>query len=301
MSAVSIIKGSIKLAGLLFRPTSHSTKLPGLVVIHPTGGVKEQTARTYAQKLSQQGYVAICYDASHQGESEGLPRYLEDPAARATDASAVVDYLQRLDYVDSNRIGVVGICAGGGYAVAAAKGDHRFKAVAVVGAVSMGHGVRLGRSGTDDPAEKVGVLDHVAQAVRAEADGDEAVTIPIVSPTLDENPTKDAQDTYEYYLTPRAQHPNSPNKMLLRSMQLLMSFDPWHLADIYLTQPVLMIAGEKASTRWHAEMLFKVLDGKNKGLKKVILPDGGHIDLYDREDYVNPAVNEIAGFFKQAI
>jgi fermentation-respiration switch protein FrsA (DUF1100 family) len=84
-------------------------------------------------------------------------------------------------------------------------------------------------------------------------------------------------------------------------MQLLMSFDPWHLADIYLTQPVLMIAGEKASTRWHTEMLFKVLDGKNKGLKKVILPDGGHIDLYDREDYVNPAVNEIAGFFKQAI
>jgi fermentation-respiration switch protein FrsA (DUF1100 family) len=159
----------------------------------------------------------------------------------------------------------------------------------------------MGRSGTDDPAEKVGVLDHVAQAVRAEADGGEAVTIPIVSPTLDENRTKDARDTYEYYLTPRAQHPNSPNKMLLRSMQLLMNFDPWHLADIYLTQPVLMIAGEKASTRWHTEMLFKVLDGKNKGLRKVILPHGGHIDLYDQEDYVNPAVNEIAGFFNQAI
>ncbi|EXK26648.1 hypothetical protein FOMG_16816 [Fusarium oxysporum f. sp. melonis 26406] len=300
MSAISIVKGSIKLAGLLFKPSSLS-KAPGVVVIHPTGGVKEQTASTYAKKLSQQGYVAICYDASHQGESEGMPRYLEDPAARVTDASAVADYLQRLDYVDANRIGIVGICAGGGYAVAAAKGDRRFKAVAVVSAVSMGHGVRLGRSGDDNPAEKVAVLDQVAQSLQAEANGGEAVTVPIVSPTLAENPTKDARDTYEYYLTSRAQHPNSPNKMLLRSMQLLMNFDPWHFADIYLTQPVLLVAGEKASTRWHTETLFKVLDGKNKGLKKIIMPNGGHIDFYDQEDYVNPTVQEITEFFKPVV
>ncbi|EWZ85543.1 hypothetical protein BFJ70_g4022 [Fusarium oxysporum] len=155
MSAISIVKGSIKLAGLLFKPSSLSKAL-GVVVIYPTGGVKEQTAST------------------------------------VTDASAVADYLQRLDYVDANRIGIVGICAGGGYAVAAAKGDRRFKAVAVVSAASMGHGVRLGRSGDDNPAEKVAVLDQVAQSLQAEANGGEAVTVLIMSPTLAENPTKDA-------------------------------------------------------------------------------------------------------------
>lgn len=301
MSAISIIKGSIQLAGLLFKPSSLPTKAPGVVIIHPSGGVKEQTASTYAKKLSQQGYVAICYDASHQGESEGLPRYLEDPAARASDASAVADYLQKLDYVDAKRIGLVGICAGGGYAIAAAKCDHRLKAVAVIGAVSMGHALRLGLNGDENPADKLVVLDQVAQAVQAEAEGGEAVTVPIVPPPLGENPTKDERDTYEYYLTPRAQHPSSPNKMLLRSMSLLVDFDPWHFADVYLTQPVLIVAGEKASTRWHSEMLFGVLDKKNKGLRKVILPNGGHIDLYDREDYVNPAVDEIAGFFKPVV
>ncbi|KAH6961928.1 X-Pro dipeptidyl-peptidase protein [Ilyonectria sp. MPI-CAGE-AT-0026] len=301
MSAVSITKGSIKLAGLVFKPSSLSTKAPGLVVVHPTGGVKEQTASTYAKRLSEQGYVAICYDASHQGESEGLPRYLEDPAARVTDASAVADFLQRLDYVDANRIGIVGICGGGGYAIAAAKGDHHFKAVAVISAVSMGHGVRLGNDGNDDPAEKVTVLDQVSQALQAEGKGGEAVTVPIVPPTLDANATKEARDIYEYYLTPRAQHPNSPNKMLLRSMQLLMTFDPWYLADIYLTQPVLIVAGEKATTRWHSEKLFRVLDGKNKDLKKVIMPNGGHIDFYDQEGYVSPTVTEIADFFKSRV
>ncbi|KAH6900797.1 X-Pro dipeptidyl-peptidase protein [Thelonectria olida] len=253
MSAVSIVKGSIKLAGLVFKPSSLSTKAPGLVIVHPTRGVKEQAASTYAKKHSQQGYVTICYDASQQGESERLPRYLEDPAASVTDASAVADYLQLLDYVDVNRIGIVGICAYGGYAVAATKGDHRFKAVAVVSAVSMVYGIRLGRSGNDDPAEKVAaVLDQVVQALQAEADGGESVTVPIVSPTLNENPTKDTRDTYEY-------------------------------------------------TRWHTETLFKVLDGKNKGLKKVIMPNGGHIDFYDQEDYVNPTVEEIAGFFKPIV
>ncbi|RXG41777.1 hypothetical protein VDGE_30529 [Verticillium dahliae] len=164
MSAISIPKGSIKLAGLLFKPASLSAKIPGIVIVHPTGGVKEQTVSIYAKKLSERGHVAICFDASHQGESEGLPRYLEDPAARVSDASAVADYLQGLEYVDPNRIGIVGICAGGGYATAAATSDHRFKALAVVSPVNMGLGVRLGSRGEEDAAQKVALLEQVAQA-----------------------------------------------------------------------------------------------------------------------------------------
>lgn len=152
-----------------------------------------------------------------------------------TGASAVADFLQQLYYVDANRIGIVRICRGGGYAIAAAKGDHRFKAVAVISAVSMGHGVRLRNDSNHDPAEKVAVLDQVSQALQAEAKGCEAVTVPIVPPVLDANATKEARDIDEFYLTPRVPHPNSPKKMLLRSMQFFMTLDPGHLADIYLT------------------------------------------------------------------
>lgn len=83
-------------------------------------------------------------------------------------------------------------------------------------------------------------------------------------------------------------------------MQLLMTFDPWYLADIYLTQPVLIAAGDKATT-WHSEKLFNVLDGKNKDHKKVIMPNGGHMNFYDQEDYINPMVAEIADFFKSRV
>jgi dienelactone hydrolase len=130
MSEVSIKKGPITLAGLLFKPPTHGGKTPGLVIVHPGGGVKEQTAKTHASRLATAGFTTIAYDASYQGASGGEPHFLEDPNERVSDVYAVVDYLQNLDTVDPEKIGVLGICAGGGYSVAAAKGDHRLKAVA---------------------------------------------------------------------------------------------------------------------------------------------------------------------------
>lgn len=84
-------------------------------------------------------------------------------------------------------------------------------------------------------------------------------------------------------------------------MQLLLNFDPGNFTNVYLTRPVLIVAGEIATTRWNSEMLFRALDGKNKGLKKVIMPNGGHINLYDQENYVNPTVTEIVDFFKSKL
>ncbi|KIX97866.1 uncharacterized protein Z520_06644 [Fonsecaea multimorphosa CBS 102226] len=302
MSAIRIPKGSINLAGLLFKPAPlpDKSKAPGLVVIHPGGGVKEQTASTYAKRLAERGFVAICYDASHQGDSEGLPHFLEDPAARVTDASAVVDYLQRLDYVDANRIAVVGICAGGGYAAAAAKGDHRLKAVAMVSAVNIGDGARYGWYGKDQPSSHVADLDQVAQAIQAEAtQGAEAASAPYVPPKPHDDKTPvDLADAYDYYCTPRAQHKNAQNKMLLRSAPLVLNFDAWQFADLFLTQPVLIVVGEKAESRWHSEKIYKILDGKNDNVKKVVVPNGRHMDFYDKDDFVNPAIDNIVDFFK---
>lgn len=297
MSAISIPKGSIKLAGLLFKPSTLTRKLPGIIILHPAGGLKEQTVSIYAKKLSERGHVVICFDAAHQGESEGLPRYLEDPAVRVSDASAVADYLQGLDYVDPNRVGIVGVCAGGGYATAAASNDHRFKAVALVSPVNMGLGVRLGRRGEDDAAQKLILFEQAAQARQAEAQGGEPVLVPIVQP-LGESPSEEDRKVHDYYMTPRGQHPRWVNRMLLYSLPLLANFDPWRFADIYLKQPVLIIVGENSAQRWQAEALFNRLDGNNKGLKNIIVPKGGHVDFYDQDEYVSPAVDEIVKFFK---
>ncbi|KAH7230167.1 uncharacterized protein BKA55DRAFT_696700 [Fusarium redolens] len=172
------------------------------------------------------------------------------------------------------RGGLVGICAGGGYAVGAAKGDHRFKAVSIAD-------------------EKAAALDQVAQAVQAEAAGNEPVAAPYAPPTLDDNTPYDLKEAYEYYLTARGQHPNAQNKMLLRSTGLVINFDAWLIADIFLTQPLLIVVGEKAESRWHSEKIYKILDGKNKALKKVVVPNARHMDFYDKEDYINPAIEKI--------
>lgn len=142
MSAISIPKGPISLAGLLFAPTNASGKTAALIIVHPGGGVKEQTAQKYAKKLSNAGFTTVAYDASFQGASGGEPHFLEDPYERVSDVYAVISYLQGLDSVDADKIGVVGICAGGGYAIAATKGDHRIKAVATLSMVNIGDSAR---------------------------------------------------------------------------------------------------------------------------------------------------------------
>ena len=141
---VSFNNKANKLAGHLHLPENFSVdrKYPALVGIHPAGGVKEQVIGLYAKKLSAQGYVVLVYDASYQGESEGEPRLLEDPTTRVEDARCAADYLTTLPYVDEERMGVYGVCAGGGYAISVAQTERRFKAVATVSAASVGESSR---------------------------------------------------------------------------------------------------------------------------------------------------------------
>lgn len=131
---------------------------PAVVVSHPGGGVKEQTAGTYAKKLAEQGLVTIAFDRSYQGESTGLPRQQENPAVSTEDVSAVVDYLTTLPYVDNVRIGAMGICAGAGYTANAAIDDQRIKAVGTVSAVNIGSMFRNGWDGSVKDADAAPVL-----------------------------------------------------------------------------------------------------------------------------------------------
>ncbi|MFC9471916.1 alpha/beta hydrolase [Nocardia sp. NPDC056952] len=150
MQNIEFSNARITMAGDLFLPENFSADqyYPAIVCVHPGGGVKEQTAGLYAEKLAAQGFVTLAFDASHQGESGGIPRRLEDPFARVEDIRAAVDYLSILDFVDADRIGAFGVCAGGGYAIDATKTDRRIKAVGTVSPVDIGATFRKGWDGS---------------------------------------------------------------------------------------------------------------------------------------------------------
>ena len=156
-----------------------SNSYPVVIVSHPGGGVKEQTAGTYARKLAEEGFVTIAYDASYQGESGGLPRQTENPAVRTEDVSAVLDYMTTLSFVDRDRIGAMGICAGAGYTANAAINDPRIKAVGTVSAVNIGQMFRNGWTNNVADADAEPLIKIGADARTADAQGGEPARFPL--------------------------------------------------------------------------------------------------------------------------
>lgn len=163
---INFKKMDLSIAGLLFLPENFdgNKKCPAVVVTHPGGGVKEQCSSLYAWNLARNGFVALAFDASHQGESGGLPRYLEDPASRVEDIRSAVDYLTTLSYVDENKIGAMGICAGAGYTMNAIQTDSRIKAAAGISTWDVGNSAREGFPGVNIPNFMQKLLREVAEA-----------------------------------------------------------------------------------------------------------------------------------------
>jgi Dienelactone hydrolase family len=161
MNAVKFKNGALETAGNLHFPAGfdEEKRYPAIVCCHPAGGVKEQTSGVYASKLAAEGFVTIAFDASYQGESGGEPRYLENPYARVEDISAALDYLTTLPYVDRDRIGAMGICAGAAYTVTAALGDRRIKAVGAVSAANYGAVLRNGWDGRSNFDQAFAMLE----------------------------------------------------------------------------------------------------------------------------------------------
>lgn len=298
METTTFANGPVTMAGALYRPEGfdQGTRYPAIVTVHPGGGVKEQTAGIYAAKMAEQGFVALAFDASYQGESGGEPHFLEDPSARVEDVRAAVDHLQSLDFVDEERIGVLGVCAGGAYGTTATMTDHRIKALAMVSCLNIGTAWRQGWFGADPVSAAVPALDGIAQQRTAEsARGADPSTAPYVPAQTDENTPYDMVQASEYYLTPRAQHPNAKNTYLAtKSIPKIMAFDAFHLVEDLLTAPVLMVAGSDAGSLWHTTELH----GRLRGEKKLVVVDGGtHMDFYDVPKYVDRAVAEATPFF----
>ncbi len=297
MKSVDFQNSGMTMAGNVFFPAGFDSqrKYPAIVVVHPGGGVKEQTAGLYAQRLAEHGFITLAFDASHQGASGGMPRFLDDPMRRVGDIYSAVDYLTTLSYVDAFRIGALGICAGSGATIKASSTDRRIKAVGTVSGVDVGAAFRNGWEGTGPLSDQFAILEAAAKQRTAEAAGAAPVYIPYVPNVGDMTAPLDLQEAADYYLTPRGQNPNAPNRMLLTSANYMVSFTGFDRVDTLLTQPLLIIAGNKAGSLWHSQEL----NAKAAGPKELFIVDGAtHMDLYDGEG-AEIAANKLYPFFAQ--
>ncbi|WP_232520022.1 alpha/beta hydrolase [Actinosynnema pretiosum] len=200
-TTVTFPSNDFTIAGALFTPDGRPDgRLPGVVVSHPGGGVKEQSASTYAERLAREGFAALVFDAARQGESTGEPRGLEDPFQRAEDVKSAVTFLSTRAEVDPDRIGALGLCASGGYVPYAAQTDLRVRAVATVSAADMGDVVRRGVGRTQEPAVLREALRPAGELRTTEGRGEPVLRGPWAPDEWADAPRDSHEgETHEYY------------------------------------------------------------------------------------------------------
>lgn len=275
---------------------------PAILCAHPISSCKEQTAAIYAEKLAALGYVVLAFDASHQGASSGEPRYLEDPASRVEDFRCAVDYLVTLGYVDEARIGVLGICGGGGYAVNAAMTERRIKAVGTVVAANYG---RIMREGDQSPDAALKTLEAIGRQRTAEARGAEPAIVTYIPASVAEREKAgitdiDIVEAVEYYTTPRGQQPGSPNKLRFSGLQAAVGFDAFHLAEHLLTQPLQIVVGSKPGAFGSLRDGYELFSRARSERKNLFVVEGAsHYDLYDQPEYVEQAMAKLGPFYQE--
>lgn len=288
----------IEIAANVYTPADYdpAKKFPTVVVAHPNGGVKEQVAGLYAQRLAESGYIAIAADASYQGASGGQPRNVDKPANRIEDIRGMADYIAQYAGVDASRLGVLGVCGGGGYSLAAAQTDKRFKAVATLSMFNSGVVRRNGfmNSQVSTIQER---LKQASEARALEAGGGE-VRYAADTKTTDEQADKMPFDLYReghYYYNRTHAHPNSTFRYTMSSLIDLMAFDASANMEL-INQPLLMMAGSKADSYYMTDEAFKKATGTNE--KELFLIQGAtHIQTYYVPEYVEQAVNKLNEFF----
>ena len=304
---VNIHPVTYKLNGLdisanVYTPANFDPKAkhPTVVVAHPNGGVKEQVAGLYAQHLAELGYVTITADAAYQGASGGQPRSVDKPANRIEDIHGMADFISQYSGADSTRLGLLGICGGGGYSLATAETDKRFKSVATV---SMFNSGRVRRNGyVDSQLDTIQQRLQQASAARAQEAAGGAVMYSGDANLSDEQIAKLPFDLYrqgyEYYWKTHA-HPNSTFKYTTSSLIDLVRFDATNQIDL-IQQPLLMIAGTKADSLYMTEDAFaKATGAKDKELFK--LEGATHIETYWVPKYVDAAITKLNTFYTRTL
>lgn len=272
-----------------------SKKYAALVVGTPYGGVKEQGAGIYAQTMAGRGFIALAFDESFNGESSGTPRHVSSPEIFVEDFSASVDFLGTRPFVDRKRIGAIGVCGSGGFAVTAAQVDHRIKAVATASMYDMSRVTRKGWEDGMSNEQRNATLDQLGEQRWADFENKS----PKLTPQFPDEMPKAGLDPitsefFEYYVTPRGHHPRSIGAFTMTSAMAFMNFPLMsHIATIS-PRPILFIIGEKANSRYFSEDAYKMA-AEPKEL--FIVPGARHIDLYDRTDMI--PFDKLTSFFTQ--
>ena len=287
----------ITLAADLYIPRNASGKLPAIAVSGPFGAVKEQASGLYAQTLAERGFLTVAFDPSYTGESGGEPRYVASPDINTEDFSAAVDYLSTRDDVDPERIGILGICGFGGFAINAAAIDTRIKATVASTMYDISRCTANGYFDTMDADARYELRRQLnAQRTEDARTGTCALAGGVVDPLPDDAP-RFVKDYYAYYKTPRGYHPRSLNSNDGWNKTSSLSFINMPILSYSdeIRSAVLLIHGEKAHSRYFSEDAFKKLKGNNKELH--IIPGASHVDLYDNLAVI--PFDKIEGFFRE--
>lgn len=304
----------LDIAANVYTPANYAPnqKYPAIVVAHPNGGVKEQVAGLYAQRLAEQGYITITADAAYQGGSGGLPRNVDKPSFRIEDIHGMADFITGYPGVDAARLGLLGICGGGGYALAAAKTDKRFVAVATL---SMFNSGRVRRNGYAD-SQLANIQQRLQQASDARAKEIASQANPTRSHEMTGGDVQYAGDAdlsdeeiaklpfdlyregYHYYWKTHA-HPGSTFKYTMSSLLDLMRWDATDQIEL-INKPLLILAGSKADSLYMSEDAFAKATGTQD--KQFVKIEGAtHIETYWVPKYVDEAMKNLQPFFTRTL
>lgn len=289
-------------AGHLFIPKNlnRNQQNPAIIVGHPMGAVKEQSANVYAANMAERGFVTLSLDLSFWGESEGEPRNAVSPDIYVEDFSAAVDFLSTRSFVDQNRIGVIGVCGSGSFVISAAKIDPRMKAIATVSMYDMGAASRNALNHSQTLEQRKKIIAEAAQQRYTEFTGGETKYTGGTVHQLDQNTDPIQREFYDFYRTPRGEYtPKGGSSELtthptLSSSVKFMNFYPFNDIEMISPRPMLFITGDKAHSREFSEDAYKRA-AEPKELN--IVPNAGHVDLYDRVELI--PFDKLTSFFTE--
>lgn len=265
---------------------------PAIIVGAPYGGVKEQGPCVYGNELAQRGFVVLTFDQSFMGESGGFPRNVSSPDIFVENFSAGVDYLGLQSFVDREKIGVIGICGSGGFAISAAQCDTRIKAVAAVSMYDMTAAVRLGMD-----AEAVrSAKERLSLQRWADAENG----YPEYVPSLPEQPLdavpegipEPGAEWFRFYAVKRGHHPSARGGFTTTSDLAMMNFRLLDFIDEISPRPILFVVGDRAHSRFFSENAYAAA---KEPKELYVVEDAEHIDLYDRRDRI--PFGKLAEFF----
>lgn len=288
----------IKLSGDLYVPKNSTTSLAAIAICGPFGAVKEQSSGLYANQMAERGFIALAFDPSYTGESGGEPRNLASPEINSEDFSAAVDFLGIQKNVDRHKIGIIGICGFGGFALNATAIDKRVKAVATTSLYDMTRVISRGYNDVVTLAQRTQTLEQLGQQRWKDAEnGSQAEGNRNLPEKLQGNEPPFVKQYFDYYRTPRGFHKRSLNSngaWLATNALAFMNMPILSYVKEISPRPMLLIAGDNAHSRYFSEDIYQNA-AEPKTL--MIIPDAVHVDLYDKLDKI--PFDKLDTFFKE--